>query len=198
MKRIVWIVILLLALTSLLAACGGGGGEAAVEAPAESAPAEEPAAQEPAAEEPADNAPAAEEPAANAPAAEAPAEEPAAETATDMIAGRPASGTDPDTGLEINPATITPGVDYILRAELVSASLTPQDSPEFMLTSPAGVRYRVRAQPVPQILYDDGTQPALHEFTRGILVQATVRQEEDAGATILVHSTDLTLLHDTE
>jgi len=192
MKRIVWTVILLLALTSLMAACGGGGGEAAVEAPAESAPAEEPAAQEPAEE------PAAEEPAAEEPAADAPAEEPAAESAGDMIAGRPASGIDPDTGLEINPATITPGVDYILRAELISASLTPQDSPEFMLTSPAGVRYRVRAQPVPQILYEDGTQPALHEFTRGMPVQATVRQEEDAGATILVHSTDLTLLHNTE
>lgn len=198
MKRIIWTVILLLALTSLLAACGGGGGEAAVEAPAESAPAEEPAAEQPAAEEPAVEESAADAPAVEEPAADASAEEPAAEGATDMIAGRPASGIDPDTGLEINPATITPGVDYILRAELVSASLTPQDSPEFMLTSPAGVRYRVRAQPVSEIMYEDGTQPALHEFKRGMLVQATVRQEEDAGATILVHSTDLTLLPNTE
>jgi hypothetical protein len=167
-----------------------------VEAPADSAPTTAPAADAPADEPAAESM--AEEPSAQEAAAEAPAEESASSDATDLIAGRPASGIDPDTGLEINPATITPGVDYILRAELISASLTPQDSPEFMLTSPAGVRYRVRAQPVPEIKYEDGTQPALHEFTRGMLVQATVRQEEGAGATILVHSTDLTLLQNAE
>ncbi len=195
MKRMIWIIVLMLALTTLLVACGGGGGaapaEQAAEAPAESAPAEDSIVEEPAAEQPAAEEPAAEEPAAEQPAAE--------EAATaDMVAGRPASGIDPDTGLEINPAAITPGVDYIIRGELTSVNLTPQDSPEFMITSPAGVRYRIRTQPVPQILYDDGTQPALHEITRGTLAQATARQEEDAGATILVHSTDFTLLQATE
>jgi hypothetical protein len=61
--------------------------------------------------------------------------------------------------------------------------------------SPSGTRYRIRSQHVNEITYDDGTKPALHEFQRGMLVQATVMQEEDAGATITVHSTDFTLFH---
>ncbi len=89
-----------------------------------------------------------------------------------------------------------PGVDFIVRGEIINANLTPQDSPEFVILSPSGTRFRIRSQAVSDIAYDDGTQPALHEFQRGVLVQATVRQEEDAGATITVQSTDLTLLHD--
>lgn len=203
MKKVAWIVVLMLLLTGLLAACGGGAETPPAPADASEVPAvsadetnEEPA--EPVAEEevteeeaaPAEDAPAAEEPAAE----EAPAEEP--EATGDMIAGRPASGTDPDTGLEINPPTVVPGVDFIVRGEIVNANLTPQDSPEFVIMSPSGTRFRIRSQHVGEIVYDDGTKPALHEFQRGVLVQATVRQEEDAGATITVHSTDLMLLHE--
>lgn len=201
MKKLLWIALLLLALTATLAACGGGSGEAPAqpaagnEAPAgndsgtvaTAVPAEGNA---PAAEE--ENAPAAAED--TPPAQEASVGSPA--ESGDMVAGRPASGTDPDTGLEINPDSVVPGVDFIVRGALVNSNLTPQDKPEFLVQAPSGTRYRIHPQPVPQISYEDGTQPAPHEYRRGMLVQATVRQEEDAGATIVVTSTDLTLLRD--
>lgn len=204
MKRSMWMTILLLTLIGALAACGGGApAEPAVEAPAQSDAAGEAAAPEEAAVE--ETAPEeAETPSGEAesetepPAAEeAPVEDaPAEATSGDTIAGRPANGTDPDTGLEINPPSVVPGVDFIVRGEIVNANLTPQDSPEFVILAPSGTRYRIRSQNVMDITYEDGTQPALHEFQRGVLVQATVRQDEGAGATITVNSTDLTLLHD--
>ena len=203
MKKVLWLTVLILALSGV--ACGGGG-----EAPA--APvAEEPAAQtaEESAAEPADptdvpaEAAEASEPAGDEAAAEAeaPAEaEAAGDAAGDgaMIAGRPASGIDPDTNLEVNPPTVVPGVDFIVRGEIINANLTPQESPEFVILAPSGTRFRIRSQQVSDIVYEDGTVPALHEFQRGVLVQATVRQEEDAGATITVQSSDLILLHPTE
>lgn len=205
MKRILWITLLLCALTGALVACGGSAEPPVQSAEADEVPAvdtgEEAAVEDTAAsagEEAAveETAPAEEEvPAADEAAAEASPVD-AADGGGDMIAGRPASGTDPDTGLEINPPTVVPGVDFIVRGEIVNANLTPQESPEFVILSPSGTRFRIRSQPVPDISYEDGTQPALHEFQRGVLIQATVRQEEDAGATITVQSTDLTLLHD--
>lgn len=201
MKRSVWLTVLLLTLIGALAACGGGAPAAPVaEEPAqaettvEEAPTEEPAVEEaPAEEAEAPTEEAAPESEAEAPAAE---EAPAEEASGDMVAGRPAGGTDPDTGLEINPPSVVPGVDFIVRGEIVNANLTPQDSPEFVILAPSGTRYRIRSQHVLDITYEDGTQPALHEFQRGVLIQATVRQDEGAGATITVNSTDFTLLHD--
>jgi hypothetical protein len=195
MKKILWTAILLFALIAALTACGGGApAEPAAlnEAPADSAAAEEAA---PTAEEAAPL----EEEAAPVEETTAPSEEAApaegAEAGSDTIAGLPASGTDPDTGLEINPPEVVPGVEFIVRGEIVNANLTPQDSPEFVILAPSGTRYRIRSQHVNDIIYEDGTKPALHEFQRGVFIQATVTQAEDAGATILVHSTDLTLLH---
>jgi len=196
MKKRVWWMCLLLSVLAL-AACGGQGAPepaAEVETAAGTAPAEEEAAP---AEE--DAAPA-EEPAAEETTAEGASADPGADTEAaavgDMIAGRPASGTDPDTGLEINPDTITPGADFIVRGELVNHNLTPIESPEFMVIAPSGVRYRIRSQPVPDIFFEDGTQPAPHEYKRGMLIQATVRQEENAGATTVVDSSDLVLLQE--
>lgn len=197
MKRLAWSLFLILALTAGLVACGGGG--AAAEPVVENTTTDDLAAEttaEETAAEPADAAAPTEETAAEAEetaAEEAPAEGEAA--GGDLVAGLPASGTDPDTGLEINPPTVVPGVDFIVRGEIVNANLTPQDSPEFVILSPSGTRYRIRSQNVLEISYEDGSKPALHEFQRGVLVQATVRQEEDAGATITVQSSDLTLLH---
>lgn len=195
MKRLLWIALLMIALIVTMAACGGG-----VEAPAEVEPAAETSAEEPVAEVPTDEpaeADAADEPAEpveDEPAAEeAPAE---ADAGADMLAGRPASGMDPETNLEINPAAVVPGVDFIVRGEIVNANLTPQESPEFVIIAPSGTRFRIQTQPVSSISYEDGTVPALHEFQRGVLIQATVRQEEGAGATITVQSEDFTLLHD--
>lgn len=205
MKRVLWITLLLCALTGALVACGGSAAPPAPSAEANEVPAVD-AGEEVAAEDtpaPADEEAAVEEAAPaeeESPATdEAAADESAANAVDeggDMVAGRPASGIDPDTGLEINPASVVPGVDFIVRGEIINANLTPQDSPEFVILSPSGTRFRIRSQAVSDIAYDDGTQPALHEFQRGVLVQATVRQEEDAGATITVQSTDLTLLHD--
>ena len=202
MKKIVWMTLLILALTGTLVACGGSEvlAEAvdASEVPSVSA-AEEEAVDEAAPVEETDveeAAPVEEAAVEEAAVEEAVPVEEAAEASGDMVAGRPASGTDPDTGLEINPPTVVPGVDFIVRGEIVNANLTPQDSPEFVVLSPSGTRFRIRSQHVNDILYEDGTKPALHEFQRGVLIQATVRQEEDAGATITVQSTDVTLLHD--
>jgi hypothetical protein len=111
-----------------------------------------------------------------------------------MIGGRPASGIDPETGLEINPPEVVPGADFLVRGDIVTATLTPQDAPEFVIIAPSGTRYRIRSQPVSGIFFEDGSQPRPHEFAIGIPVQATVRQEVGAGATIVVQSTDLTLL----
>lgn len=203
MKKVLWLTLLILLLSGV--ACGGGGAPAepvAAQPTPESAEesAAEVAAPTEAPDEPADVEPAGDEAAAEA---EAPAEaeataEPAAAEGGEMIAGRPTSGIDTDTNLEINPPTVVPGVDFIVRGEIVNANLTPQDSPEFVILAPSGTRFRIRSQQVSDIAYEDGTVPALHEFQRGVLVQATVRQDEGAGATITVQSTDFTLLHPTE
>lgn len=199
MKKTLWLSLLLLALIASLVACGGAPAEPAIqeETSTESASAEEVSTQEPAEVLEEEAAPAEGEEVVAA--EEAPAEEPApaggAEAGGDMVAGLPASGTDPDTGLEINPPEVVPGVEFIVRGEIVNANLTPQESPEFVVLSPSGTRYRIRSQHVNEITYEDGSKPALHEFQRGMLIQATVQQAEDAGATITVQSTDFTLFH---
>lgn len=203
MKKVLWLTLLILALSGV--ACGGGGAPAEVaveEASAAQTAEESDAAPAAPTDAPAEAGEAAGDEAAAE--AEAPAEgEAASGDAAEAdggatVAGRPAGGIDPDTNLEINPPAVVPGVDFIVRGEIVNANLTPQESPEFVILSPSGTRFRIRSQAVSDIAYEDGTVPALHEFQRGVLVQATVRQDEGAGATITVHSDDLTLLHPTE
>ena len=187
--------LLMLGAIGILAACGGGAPpEPAVpdDAAAESQPsvpnegAEESTPQgEPSGDQPADEEVSSGE---GSDAAESSGDDAV------MVAGRPASGVDPDTGLEINPPEVVPGVDFIVRGEIVTATLTPQDSPEFVIIAPSGTRYRIEAQPVPDIFFEDGSQPKPHEYSIGLPVQATVRQEIGAGATIVVQSSDLTLL----
>jgi hypothetical protein len=111
-----------------------------------------------------------------------------------LVAGLPSSGIDPETNLEINPTQIVPGVDFIVRGRLVSFNLTPQDSPEFLVESPAGTRYRVQSQPVSEIAFADGTVLLPHQYQRGMIGQATVRQEEGAGVTTVVTTENFTLL----
>lgn len=206
MKKSLVLLVVTLMIAAVLAACGGGGAaapepqaevpavveeaaEAVVDAPAEEEPAEEAPAEETAAEEPVE-AP------AEAETADAPAEEPddAADDTGAAAADLQMSGIDPDTGLEINPAVTAPGVDYIIRGTLSSYNLIPQESPEFLIDGPNGVRYRIRTQPVPEIFVTDGSQIALHEYTRGIPVQATARLTESSRATSIMESTNLVLL----
>jgi hypothetical protein len=204
MKRIMWPLLLTMMLAVALAACGGGAAEPAapVEEAAEVVEEAAEEAVEPVAEAPpeeATEAPADE--AAEAPAeepAEAPAEAaeeaPAEEGAAVLVAGLPASGIDADSGLEINPLEVQPGVDYIVRGELVNFALVPTDKPEFMIQSPDGTRYRVRSQPVEEIAFTDGSTLLPHEYKRGMLAQATARLMESATATSVMLSTDLVLL----
>lgn len=202
MKNKLMLLVLAAMLVALLGACGGG---AAPETPVDTAPVAEVEEQAPAEVE-AEQAPA-EEPAAAAeaqpetteptaaPAADAPAEEPAVEepAAADASGDLAMSGTDADTGLEINPAVPAPGIDYIVRGKLVSFNLTPQDSPEFLIESPDGVRYRIRSQPVPDIYFTDGTQLKPHEYKRGLMAQATARLEDSSTLTSVMLSENLTL-----
>lgn len=206
--RLIITLSVVLALALVLVGCGGGGGapEASPAGTGGQAPADtaaEEAAAAPAAEE---NEEAAEPAAAEAEAeasgseaAEANAEEgeEAEEAAADdpnLIAGLPASGIDAESGLEINPPTIVPGVDFIVRGTVISFNLTPQDNPEFLIESPSGTRYRVNSQPVPEIAFTDGRVLLAHEYQRGLLAQATVRQEEGSGVTSVVITENLVLL----
>lgn len=196
MNKALWTGIALLMLIAILVACGGSAApEPAAIEPA-TAVAEEGALVEESA--PSQDATPAGESVAEEPASveeAAPVEEvAAAEETGDMLAGRPTSGIDPATGLEINPPQIIPGVDYLVVGEIMSFNLIPQDSPEFVVLSPAGVRFRIHPQPVDQITYEDGTVPAKMDFKRGMPIMATVRQEEGAGATIVVQSSDFTIL----
>jgi hypothetical protein len=208
MKRYFIVVFAFAILLALSAGCGGGnaaapavsgdtGTSASSETVGEPTTAEDTAAPIDAAEggEAADVAPADEAATGEETTVAEPVE--AAEPAVDdpnMVAGLPASGIDPETGLEINPEQFVPGVDFIVRGRLVSFNLTPQDSPEFLIESPSGTRYRVNSQPVPAIAFADGTTLLPHEYQRGLLAQATVRQEEGAGVTTVVTTDNLVLL----
>jgi hypothetical protein len=206
LKKVVAMGMLIATLLLFLAGCGGG--TAGTEPTAPAAGVDENASTESTAEEATEPEEDAAEPAAGEAEAEPPVEEaagdeppaaPSDETtddAGDLVAGLPSSGIDEESGLEINPLQIPPGVDFIVRGSLISFNLTPQDSPEFLIESPAGIRYRVKSQPVPQIAFTDGTVLLPHQYQRGMLAQATVRQEVDAGVTSVVISEDLILLND--
>lgn len=114
--------------------------------------------------------------------------------AGDTVAGRIASGLDPDTGLEINPTEVLPGVEYLVRGEIVSMNLTPQTDPEFLLQAPNGTRYRIHSQGLSEIFLEDGTQLKPHEYRQGMLAQAIIIQDLNAGITTIVDSDDLLLL----
>ncbi len=125
-------------------------------------------------------------------ASEEPAAEPeVVEPADDPYLGRPLSGIDPETGMEINPPTILKGTEFIVRGKITSMNLTPQTKPEFLIESPDGVRYRVQSQGLADIYLVDGSQLKPFEYKQGMFVQATVFQEANAGATNVVQSSDL-------
>ncbi|MCA9933514.1 MAG: hypothetical protein KC415_06300 [Anaerolineales bacterium] len=196
----------------LLAACGGNSNSAepaAVESPAENSSTNSDTSANTestvnttndtavADAEPTDEAPAAEETADDGATEEpAPAEEPAVEepAADDIYGGLPTSGTDPDTGLEINPPELLQGIEFIVRGKIVSMNLTPQTDPEFLIESPDGVRYRVHSQGIADIYFLDGTQLAAHQYRQGMIAQATVFQDTNAGVTTVVDSEDLMLI----
>lgn len=82
---------------------------------------------------------------------------------------------DEATGLPLNPETIPEG-DFVVEGTISSMNLTPQSSPEFVLSSPSGRTYRVRSQPLPDILYDDGEAVGVASFVQGMQVRAVISQ----------------------
>lgn len=114
--------------------------------------------------------------------------------ANELLAGRPVAGIDPDSGLEINPLDPQQGVEYVVRGQLVSFNLIPQNKPEFVLRAPHGTTYRIQSQPVPDIFFQDGSQLAPHEYQRFMLAEATILLEDASEPTTVVKSQDLVLL----
>ena len=103
---------------------------------------------------------------------------------------------DEQTGLPLNPDTIPEG-DFVVAGTIASMNLTPQSAPEFVLRSAAGRTYRVRAQALPDILYDDGEMVGVANFVQGMQVRATISQEvggPETGNTTQLVTDDLMIL----
>lgn len=82
---------------------------------------------------------------------------------------------DEATGLPLNPETFPEG-DFVIEGTISSMNLTPQSAPEFVITADAGRTYRVRAQPLSGILYDDGEAVGISSFVQGMQVRAVINQ----------------------
>ena len=125
------------------------------------------------------------------PASEEPAEETAEEsTASDSPFGdRPMTGTDPETGLPVNPETVRPGDTFIVRGEIISMNLTPT-------TSPDGLKFRLRSQDLADTYYEDGDQLQAFQYQNGLLAQATATLAADASPSDIPTTTDLVLVKD--
>jgi hypothetical protein len=125
-------------------------------------------------------------------------EEPAAEEAGpgSPFGDRPLSGTDPETGLMVNPESVNPGDTFLVRGEIISMNLTPITSPEFLIQSPDGLKFRIRSQPLTDTFYEDGDQLQAFEYKIGLLAQATATLASDASPSDIPISTDLVLVKD--
>jgi hypothetical protein len=206
-KAVVFWLIALFLLTS----CGGGAAETEVPATddtsssattseAAETEAEEPttvetteeeateASEEPAAEESSETEASVEEASEEA----APAEEAAAPDSP--FGDRPMTGTDTETGLPVNPESVNPGDTFIVRGEIISMNLTPTTSPEFLIQSPDGLKFRLRSQDLAETFYEDGDQLQPFQYRNGILAQATATLAADASLSDIPTSTDLVLI----
>lgn len=107
---------------------------------------------------------------------------------------RPLSGTDPESGLIINPDSVNPGDTFIVRGEIISMNLTPTTSPEFLILSPDGLKFRLRTQDLADTFFEDGEQLQAYQYQLGLLAQATATLPADAGPSDVPTSTDLVLV----
>ncbi len=89
---------------------------------------------------------------------------------------------DEATGLPLNPDTIPEG-DFVLEGTASSMNLTPQTSPEFVITVPSGKTYRVRTQALSEIFYADGEAIGASDFQQGMKIRAVVSQIEGGAET---------------
>ena len=103
---------------------------------------------------------------------------------------------DEATGLPLNLETIPEG-DFVIEGTIASMNLTPQTSPEFVLKGPSGRTYRVRAQPLSDIFYDDGEAVGTANFIQGMQVRAVISQitgGAETGNTRQFVTEDLTII----
>lgn len=107
---------------------------------------------------------------------------------------RPMTGTDPETGLAVNPETVRPGDTFIVRGEIISMNLTPTTAPEFLIQSPDGLKFRLRSQDLADTYFEDGDQLQAFEYRNGLLAQATATLAADASPSDIPTSDDLTLI----
>jgi hypothetical protein len=107
---------------------------------------------------------------------------------------RPMTGTDPDTGLPVNPDSVNPGDTFIVRGEIISMNLTPTTSPEFLILAPDGLKFRLRTQDLADTYYEDGEQLLAYQYQLGLLGQATATLAADAGSSDIPTSQDLVLV----
>ena len=125
------------------------------------------------------------------------AEEVVEEAASDSPFGdRLMSGVDPETGLAINPEIVNPGDTFIVRGEIISMNLTPTTSPEFLIQSPDGLKFRLRSQDLAETFFEDGDQLQAFQYQLGLLAQATATLAADASPSDIPTSTDLVLVKD--
>ncbi len=106
----------------------------------------------------------------------------------------PMSGTDPETGLEINPENVNPGDTFIVRGTIISMNLTPITSPEFLIQEPNGRKYRIRTQSLDDTYFLDGSQWKPFEYQLGVGGQATVAFDAAASLSDVPVSDDLVLI----
>ncbi len=104
------------------------------------------------------------------------------------------SGIDSDSGLEINPASYGPGDTFIVRGTVISMNLTPITSPEFLIESPEGVRYRVKTQPLDETFFIDGTQWQPFEYRQGVGAMVTIEFDPSLTTSDIPSGSDLTLV----
>ena len=126
-------------------------------------------------------------------------EEPTEVPAEPVVAGspfgdRPLSGTDPETGLPVNPDSVSPGDTFIVRGEIISMNLTPTTSPEFLIQSPDGFKFRLRSQDLADTYFEDGDQLQAFQYKNGLLAQATATLAADASPSDIPTSEDLVLV----
>lgn len=123
-----------------------------------------------------------------------PEEEAMEENAASGFGDLAMSGTDPDTGLEINPDTYGPGDTFIARGTIISMNLTPVTSPEFLIEAPNGVRYRVKTQALDDTYFVDGSQWQPFEFRQGVGATVTIMFDSGAALSDIPTGEDLVLI----
>ena len=216
MKRLT-ILVVLLSLGLLLVACGGSSGETEPAVSENSSTTEETAPVEETEEEPMEEveteaeeetSESEEEPMEEEAPAEETEEEPMEEESSEAeeepaaeaeapasgFGDLPLSGTDDETGLEINPPVVNPGDSALVRGEIISMNLTPTTSPEFLIQIEDGTKYRFRSQDLEETYFLDGSQLKAFEYKIGMLGQAVITLAADAGPSDLATTDNLTLI----